>query len=217
MKSFVVIGLGLFGTKLATDLYEAGHFVMTIDKNEEVSEMIADKVSKAVTLDATNRNALSQLGISKYDCTIVGTSGDLASSVLITMNLKALDAKQIICKVHDETDREILTTLGASQCIIPEHIGASNLSHTLTGRNILDFMQLSDLISVVELSIPKSWIGHSISDLNVRSRYGLNIIALRRNDSIHVEFDPKQPLLQDDILVIAGKDDTLQKFISYNR
>ena len=114
MKSFAIIGLGLFGSQLAMDLFNEGHNVLVIDNDENIIEKIADRVSKAVTVDAKNREALSQLGIQKYDCVIVCTSNDLATSVIITMNLKALQVQKIICKVRDETDKEVLETLGAS-------------------------------------------------------------------------------------------------------
>ena len=131
MKSFAIIGLGLFGSQLAMDLFNEGHNVLVIDNDENIIEKIADRVSKAVTVDAKNREALSQLGIQKYDCVIVCTSNDLATSVIITMNLKALKVQKIICKVRDETDKEVLETLGASMCIVPEHVAAMKLSSIL--------------------------------------------------------------------------------------
>lgn len=112
MKSFAIIGLGLFGTQLARDLYDAGHSVLAIDSDSERVENIADYVTQAVSLDAKNRELLLQVGIQKYDCVVMSITSDLATSVLITMNLKALGVPQIICKVQNETDQEILETLG---------------------------------------------------------------------------------------------------------
>ena len=112
MKSFAIIGLGLFGTQLAMDLYNEGHNVLAIDMDEEVTESVADHVSKAGCLDAKKREPLMQLGLNRYDSVIVCTSQDLATSVIITMNLRALQVPKIICKVRNDTDREVLETLG---------------------------------------------------------------------------------------------------------
>jgi len=211
MKSFAVIGLGLFGTKLATELYDAGHTVLAIDNNEERVEKIADHVTRAVTLDAKNREALSQLGINKYDCVIVSIARDLATSVLVTMNLKALNTPQIICKTQSETDEEVLVTLGAEYCIIPEHIAATKLLKKLTGRNVIDFTQLSDEHSIMEINIPESWINKSILDMDIRVKYGINIIGIRRDGKVHVDFNPAEALQADDELIIIGTNEKLDK------
>lgn len=211
MKSFAIIGLGLFGTQLAKELYNSGSNVLVIDSNENIIEQIADNVSRAVCLDAKDRIALSNLGISKYDCVIVALSGDLATSVLVTMNLKALNVKQIICKVQNDTDKEVLETLGASTCIIPEHIAATKLSKKLLGNNILDFTQISDDHSIVEMTIPGSWINRTIIELNIRASYHVNIIGIKNNDKISVDFNPADALKTSDILLIIGNNSSLEK------
>lgn len=210
-KSFAVIGMGLFGVELAKTLYEGGHNVLVIDTDEKRIEKIANNATRAVTLDATNRDALAQLGINKYDSVIVAITGDLATSVLITMNLKALDVPQIICKVQSETDREVLETLGASFCITPEQIGAIQLSHRLTTNNIIDFIQLSEHHSIIEMSIPESWIGKSLIKLSIRAKYGVNVIAIRRDNRTTVDFKPDEPLRTGDLLVIVGNNKNLAK------
>lgn len=214
MKSYAIIGLGLFGTQLAKELYDDGNSVLAIDINERLIEDISDDVSRAVCVDAKDRNALSQLGISKYDCVIVALSGDLATSVLVTMNLKALNAKKIICKVKNDADREVLETLGASSCIIPEHIAATNLSKKLTGKNVLEFIQLSENYSIIEMATPACWVGKNIISLNIRSKYGVNVIGIRNSGTISVDFDPTEELKETDELIIIGNNlqiDRLQK------
>lgn len=211
MKSFAIIGLGLFGTQLAKELYNYGNNVLVIDSNVKIIEQIADDVSCAVCLDAKDRIALSNLGINKYDCVIVALSGDLATSVLITMNLKALNVKQIICKVQNDTDKEVLETLGASTCIIPEHIAATKLSKKLLDNNILDFTQLSDNHSMVEMSVPTNWINKSLIELNIRKAYRVNIIGIKTQEKLRVDFDPAEALQPSDILLIIGNNSYLDK------
>lgn len=211
MKSFAIIGLGLFGTQLARDLYDAGHSVLAIDSDSERVENIADYVTQAVSLDAKNRELLLQVGIQKYDCVVMSITSDLATSVLITMNLKALGVPQIICKVQNETDQEILETLGASYCLIPEHIAANKMAKKLTSRNIIDFTQLSDEYSIMELTVPASWIGKSIIEINVRVHYGVNVIGKRSAGHLEVNFDPKLPLEAEDELIVIGSNRDLDK------
>ena len=211
MKSFAIIGLGLFGTQLARDLYDAGHSVLAIDSDSERVENIADYVTQAVSLDAKNRELLLQVGIQKYDCVVMSITSDLATSVLITMNLKALGVPQIICKVQNETDQERLETLGASYCLIPEHIAANKMAKKLTSRNIIDFTQLSDEYSIMELSVPASWIGKSIIEINVRVHYGVNVIGKRSAGHLEVNFDPKLPLEAEDELIVIGSNRDLDK------
>ena len=211
MKSFAIIGLGLFGTQLARALYDAGHSVLAIDSDSERVENIADYVTQAVSLDAKNRELLLQVGIQKYDCVVMSITSDLATSVLITMNLKALGVPQIICKVQNETDQEILETLGASYCLIPEHIAANKMAKKLTSRNIIDFTQLSDEYSIMELTVPASWIGKSIIEINVRVHYGVNVIGKRSAGHLEVNFDPKLPLEAEDELIVIGSNRDLDK------
>lgn len=211
MKSFAVIGIGLFGKKLACDLFDAGHTVLAIDHRESHIEEIADSVSRAATVDAKNREALAQLGIQKYDCVIVATSSDLATSVIITMNLRALNVPEIICKVKTETDKEILETLGASICITPEHIAATKLARRLCAKNILDFTKLTDNHSIVEIEVPRSWVGKSVIELSVRANFNVNIMAIRRSSEMKVDFAPTEVLQAQDILILIGNNKDLDK------
>jgi len=210
-KSIAIIGMGLFGRELARELSEGGHDVLAIDDDEKRVEKVVNIVSRAVTLDAKNRDALQQLGINKYDAVVVAITGDLATSVLITMNLKALNVKEIVCKVQNDADREVLETLGAAYCITPEHIGAVKLSHRLVSNHIVDFIELSEHHSIIEMKLPDAWKGNSILKLNVRAKYGINIIAIRRDGRTTVDFKPDEPLKADDILVIVGNNKNLAK------
>lgn len=213
MKSFAIIGLGLFGTQLAKELYNDGYSVLAIDSNEKSINQIADSVTRAACLDAKDRTALSQLGINKYDCVVVALSGDLAASVLVTMNLRALNTRQIICKVQNDTDREVLETLGADTCIIPEHIAATKMAKRLTGRNVIDFTQLSEDCSIIEISAPASWVGKTIMELNVRSKYRVNIIGIRAGGITRVDISPNDILANTDELIIIGDNAHIEKVI----
>lgn len=211
MKSYVVIGLGLFGTQLALQLYEQGENVMAIDINPEVIDEYANQVSRAVVADAKRRDVLKQLGVDKCDAAIIGMTSDLATSVLITMNLKALGVNEIICKAQSETDMEVLETLGVTQVIIPEKIAADRLCRRLSRPNVLEYIELSEEYGIIEMQVPKSWVGRSIIDLNVRAKYNVNVIAMKRQNDIKVSFNAKLGLNEEDILVLVGENKALEK------
>jgi len=210
-KSYVVIGLGLFGKSVATELYENGQTVLALDNSVDNIQEIADHVSRAVAVDATNRDNLIQLGVNKFDCGIVAMTGDLAASVLITMNLKALGVPQIICKAKTKTDREVLESLGATEVIIPEHVAAEKLSRRLLTPSFIDHFEISKDHSIIEMEVPKSWVGKHVMELNVRADYHVNIIAQKHGDQLNVIIDPKAPLIAGDVLVILGPDKALAK------
>ena len=182
MKMYAVIGLGRFGVQMAESLYDYGEDVLAIDIDEDLVDSVADNVTRAVTADAKNKDVLKSLGIAQYDCAIVALGSDLAASVLITMNLKSLGVPHIICKAHDDTHREILEKLGADQVIIPERVVAEKTARSLVAPNILEHIELSNDFGIVECTAPVSWTGRSIKELNIRAKYGVNIIAVRQND-----------------------------------
>ncbi len=211
MKSYVVIGLGRFGEKIATKLYSCGEEVMAMDLNETLVDKIADRVTRAVAADARDRDVLQKLGVEHFDRAVVAVGSDLAASALITMNLKALGVGYIVCKAHDDTYREILEKLGADRVIIPEWEAADKLALGMTHSGVLEFIELSDEYGITEMTPRGSWIGKSIRSLSIRTRYGANVIALRRGDEIVIPVDVDRPLDEDDVLVVLSRYDAVEK------
>lgn len=214
MKSYVVIGLGRFGTRIAAKLYELGEDVLAIDTNEAVINDIADNVSKAVIADAKDIDVLKGLGVQSCDCAIVAIGSDLAASVLVTMNLKNLGIPQIICKTYDETHSEILRKLGADKVIIPEHIMADKTARILSAPNILEHIELSEDYGISELSAPKTWVGHSLRELNIRAKFGVFIIGVRINGQTKISPDADHIIEKDSVLILLGDYDSLKKIRS---
>lgn len=205
MKSYVVIGLGRFGSKAATALYEYGEDVIAIDIHEELVNSVADHVTRAVTADAKNKEALIQLGVADCDCAIVALGTNFASSVLITMNLISLGVKKVICKAHDDTHKEILEKLGASKVIFPERDAAEKIARSLTSPNFLEFIELSDEYGIIEISPPKSWVGKKLHELNIRNRHNVNIIAIVNGEKIRASVNADYVIDKDEKLVILGE------------
>jgi len=143
MKSYFVIGLGLFGQAVARQLCELGAEVLVMDRSNELVQQVSGDVTHAVVGDAQDKEVLRALGARDFDCAILAIGDDLAASVLITMNLKELQVPYIVCKAHDETHAKVLQKLGADRVVIPEEEYAQRLGRSLFSHNVLDYIELS--------------------------------------------------------------------------
>lgn len=204
MKSFVVIGMGRFGTEVAKRLYELGCEVLAIDRKADLVQPMASFVTQAVVGDARDKEVLRALGAKEFDCAIVAIGDNLADSVLATMNLKELGVPCIVCKAHDETHRQVLRKLGADRVVIPEQEQADRLAKNLSSPNVLDYIELSKEYGIIEIPAPKSWQGKSLKELNVRAKLGVNIIAVKRGGRINVSPAADYQILEGDIMVVLG-------------
>ena len=204
MKSFVVIGLGRFGSEVALRLHESGNEVLVVDNNSDLVQGISNHVTHAVVGDARDMGVLRALGVASFDCAVVAIGGSLADSVLATMNLKELGVPRIICKAHDETHRQVLEKLGADQVVIPEKENAARLAKNLVTPNVLEYIALSEEYGIIEVPAPASWVGKTLVQLNVRAKLGVNIIAIEQDGKINVSPGANYAIAARDILVILG-------------
>ena len=209
MNSFVVIGLGLFGSSVARQLCALGAEVLAIDVHPELVQQISSDVTSAVVADARDADVLRALGAHECQCAVGAIGDDLAGSVLATMNLKELGVKRIVCKAHNEVHRKVLEKLGADKVVIPEKEVADKLTRSLTSHNVLDFIELSSDYGIVEIPTPKGWIGKNLKELDVRAKLGVNIIAIQRNGKISVSPRAEFVIEKNDILVVLGDYDSL--------
>ena len=204
MKSYIVIGLGKFGSQAAKRLYELGCEVLAIDRNSELVQPIANQVTQAVVADARDKEVLRALGAKDFECAIVAIGDDLADSVLATMNLKELGVPYIVCKASDETHRQVLLKLGADRVVIPEQEHADRLAKNLSSPNVLDYIELSDEYGIIEIPAPKDWQGKSLKELHVRAKLGVNIIAVKTGGKINVSPAADYRIEKEDIMVVLG-------------
>jgi trk system potassium uptake protein TrkA len=209
MNSFVVIGLGLFGSSVARQLCALGAEVLAIDIHPEHVQQISSDVTNAVVADARDADVLRVLGAHECECAVVAIGDDLAGSVLATMNLKELGIKHIVCKAHDEVHRKVLEKLGADKVVIPEKEVADKLARSLTSHNVLDFIELSSDYGIVEIPAPRTWVGKNLKELDVRAKMGVNIIAIQRNGKVSVSPRAEFLIEKNDILVVLGDYDSL--------
>ena len=211
METFVVIGLGRFGSAVAEELSDLGHQVLAIDTDQNAVQKMADRVTKAVAADARDLDVLRKLGVDDFDRAVVAVGSDLGASALITMNLKTLGVPFILCKAHDDTYREILEKLGADRVIIPEREMADKLAKGLTTAGVMEYIELSSEYGIVEMTPPAEWLGKTIRALELRTRYGANIIAQRRGEDLRIPPDIDTPLDDSCVLVVLGSSKALEK------
>lgn len=211
MKSYIVIGLGRFGTEMATRLYALGEEVLAIDLDESLVNKIADRVTRAVTADARDQDVLDKLGAEHFDRAVVAIGTDLAASALVTMNLKALKVPYVLCKAQNDMHREMLERLGADQVIIPEREMAHKLAMGLTSAGVMEYIELSKEYGIVELEAPDSWQGQTIRQLELRSRFSANVLAMRDGGELKIPPDIDKPIKKGDTFVVLGRYDTVNK------
>lgn len=207
MKTFVVIGLGRFGTAVATELSLLGHEVLAMDMEKDNVQKVADLVTHAAIADARDVAVLKSLGVGNYDCAIVAMGSDVGNSALITLNLKELGIKQVVCKARSHVHSRVLEKIGCDRVVFPEHEMGTKLAQGLSSSNVLNFMEWSDGYSIVELAAPASWRGKSILELGVRNKYHVNIIAIRRGGSEEMNMAPGADwtIQAEDNIVVLGR------------
>lgn len=204
MKSYIVIGLGRFGSEVARRLCQLGCEVLAVDTSSDLVQAVSSDVTHAVVADGRDKGVLRALGAADFDCGIVAIGDSLADSVLTTMNLKELGVPKVVCKAHDETHRQVLKKLGADQIVIPEQEQAYRLARSLSSQNVLDYIELSEDYGIIDLPCPHSWSGKNLRELNVRAKLGVNILAVKRDHKINVSPAADYVICQGDVVVILG-------------
>lgn len=215
MKSFLVIGAGRFGNALARDLYKEGHEVLVIDENRDTIEQIADSVTHAIIGDAKDPQVLEQVGVTNFDCAIVSIASDLQDSILVTLMLKDMGVEYVVAKARNEMHRKVLHKIGADKVVFPEHEMGQRLAHLLSSDNLIDFLELSNEYSIMEINTPKKWINKTLIDLNVRAKYGLTVIAVREpeTDNLAVTLGPDYTIAEGSVLIVLGSNDDIKEII----
>lgn len=210
MKSYVVIGLGRFGQGVARQLCELGAEVLAMDVRSDLVQQVANDVTHAVVGDAQDKEVLRALGVKEFDCAVIAIGEDLAASVLTVMNLQELGVPYIVCKAHDETHRRVLEKLGVQRVVIPEKEQAQRLARSLHSHNVLEYIELSQEYGILEVPAPKSWVGKSLKELNVRAKLGVNIIAVESGKKTNVSPSADYRICSGDIMVVLGDNMALE-------
>ncbi|MCR4426223.1 MAG: TrkA family potassium uptake protein [Firmicutes bacterium] len=212
MMQFAVIGLGRFGSSVARTLADLGQEVFAIDTDEEKVQKLANTVTHAVAADVTDIDAMRSLGIRNVDVAVITIGTDVKSSIVGTMVLKELGVRQVVAKAHDELHGKALERIGADRVVYPERDTGARLARLLTSTNIVEQIDLDPEYSIVEMVAPDHVVGRSLAELSIRARFGVYIMAVRRNGSIKVAPGAEDVINKGDVLVAIGHNDDLQKF-----
>lgn len=206
MKNFAVFGLGRFGTAVARELCDLGNQVLAVDADKDRVQSIADQVTYAVAGDAKDPDVLRSLGVKDYDCAVVAVGSDVGSSALITMRLKEAGVPKVVCKAQSHVHQRLLEKIGADRVVFPEHEMGIKVAQGLDRSNVLNFIELSPDYGIVEIGLPEGWGGKTIRELDVRARFKVNVIAVRRGQDISVAPGADYVLTAGDKLIVLGED-----------
>jgi len=212
-KRVVVIGLGIFGLNIVRELYEGGFEVIAVDKNKEAVQRVRDCSTKAIQADGTDKEIMEAIGIQEDDVVIISFGEDLAAATLTTLHLKQMKVKTIIVKAPNEEHKLILEKIGATEVMIPEKEIAHKVAKSLISPNVLDYLPLSDDYMISEVAPPNSFLGKSIAQLQLRSRYHIEVIAIRDIVSDKINMVPRADVVikDGDVLVMVGKEKDIQQ------
>jgi len=211
-KEFAVIGLGRFGGSIVRELAKQGLEVMAIDNKEERVNEYSMIASHAVMGDTTDESVLKSLGIRNFDHVIVAIGDDIQASILTTLILKELGVQNITVKAQNDYHEKVLLKIGADTVVHPERDMGRRIAHKLNSNSILDYLELSDKHSIVEIVAGEGLVGHTIIELDIRARYGINIVAIKRGDEINVSPQASEMILKNDILIVIGADSDINRF-----
>ncbi|ACA59889.1 potassium channel family protein [Candidatus Desulforudis audaxviator] len=211
MKQFAVIGLGRFGSSVATTLARMGYDVLAVDTDEQKVERIVDRVTHAVQADALDDESLKALGMRNFDVVIVAIGHDMQASILTTVMLKEMGVRTVVAKANTELHGRVLARVGADKVVFPERDMGVRVARSLVSKNLLDHIDLSPDFSIVELVTPKDFVGKSLLEAGVRGRYGVNILAIRRGTEVLIAPGAKEVIREGDVLVAIGRNERLEK------
>lgn len=210
-KQYAVIGLGRFGTAVAKTLYDLDNEVLGVDTDDEKVQSISEHITHAIQVDATDENSLKSLGIRNFDTAIIAIGADVQASIMATLIVKDMGVKYIIAKANSEIHAKVLYKIGADKVVLPERDMGTRVAHSLVSSNILDYIELSDDYNIAELVSPSKWYGKTLSELNLRANYGLNVMAIKRQDNIEVSPNSDYTIKENDIVVVIGDTKSLDK------
>ena len=209
MKSILIIGMGLFGRKLAADLSRRGDDVMIVDRDEDVINELSPHFTGAYIGDCTNEDVLRSLGVSNFDAVAVTVGSDFQSSLEITALVKELGAPRVIAKADRDIQAKFLLRNGADEVVYPDRDMAQKLSLKLHARNIFDYVDLSQGYGIFEIAVPKSWVGRSLRESDVRRKYQINVLSIR--DGSELLPVPDFVFTEDDHVIVMGQEDVVLK------
>ena len=213
-KQFAVLGMGSFAESVALTLENMGCDVLVMDDSYEKIQDISDKVSYAMKADISDPDALQAHVGKNLDGVVVAVSENLEAGIMATMLCKEMGIPLVVAKAKNKLQGAILKRVGADRIVYPEIEMGSRVAKSLVSREFMDWIELSNDYSMVEIAVPDKWVGRTLVDINVRERLGINVVGIIINGKIDVTLDPQKPLPEGGILIVIGANDVLEKFDS---
>lgn len=215
MKNILLIGLGRFGRHIAEELFKLDHRIMAVDCDEARVNAVLNFVTNAQIGDSTDKAFLSSLGVDNYDAAIVAIGDHFQSSLETTSLLKELGAQHVIARAATDVHEKFLLRNGADEVVYPEKELAKWTAVKCSSQNILDFITIDGEISILETKVPENWLGKSIIDLDIRKKYGVNVLGIKKNGSIELGINPETALDGNMSLYVAGNIKAIKKCLHF--
>lgn len=211
-NTYAVLGLGRYGLAVAKELAENGADVLAVDNNEELVNDVVTELPLCKCADVSDPEVIKQLGISNIDIVIIAVSGNLETSVMATTLCKEAGVKNIIVKCSNEMHAKILTRVGADRVVLPEKESGVRLAKALLKAGLVDLVELTKNVSLVEIDVRPEWVGRTLADLNLRKKYSMNVIAIQNNNDVTTSIDPNVPLEESMKMIVVADKNKLEKF-----
>lgn len=210
-KTYAVFGLGRYGTAVAKELVENGMEVIAVDAEQKIVNDAAAYLPVCKCADVTDAEVISRLGISNIDVVIISMANNLEASVMAVTLCKEAGVKTVIAKSANEMHQKILKRVGADQVVFPEKESGIRLAKNLLSSGFIDMISLSNDVSIIEIDVKDEWVGKNLIELNLRKKYGLNIVAIKREDFVTVNINPEQALDEETTLIVIANTAMLKK------
>ena len=210
-KTYAVFGLGRYGIAVARELVEHGMEVIAVDSDERIVNAAADELPICKCADITDPEVIRQLGISNVDVVIIAMANNLEASVMAVTLCKEIGVRTVIAKCANEMHQKILTRVGADKVVFPENESGIRLARNLLSSGFVDMVSLAKNVSMIELDVKPEWLGKNLIQLNLRKKYSINVVAIRRENMVSVDIDPNAPLHGEDKLIVIANTEKLAR------
>lgn len=203
-KTYAVFGLGRYGTAVARELVENGMEVIAVDAEQKIVNDAAAYLPVCKCADVTDSEVISRLGISNIDTVVVCIASNLEASVMAVTLCKEAGVKNVIAKCANEMQQKILLRVGADKVVFPENESGIRLAKNLLSSGFIDMISLSKDVSMIEIDMRDEWCGKNLIELNLRKKYGFNIVAIKKGERVNVNINPEQPLEAETTLIVIA-------------
>lgn len=210
-KTYAVFGLGRYGIAVARELVDHGMEVIAVDSDEKIVNMAADELPICKCADVTDPDVIRELGVANADVVIIAMANNLEASVMAVTLCREIGVKTVIAKCASEMHQKILRRVGADEVVFPEKESGIRLARNLLSSGFVDLISLAKNVSMIELDVKREWIGKNLIELNLRRKYSVNVVAIRRADTVSVDIDPRAPLASEDKLIVIANTGKLSR------